>query len=121
MKILKRSTEISAFLSLLRKRASGAEGVEASVKKILFDVKTDGDRSVVKYTERFDALKSKDLRLRPAEIVKHANKTDKKVMKSLETSAKRIRSFHEMQKEESWSFSEGDTILGQIIRPLERD
>ena len=120
MKILKRSTEISAFLSLLRKRASGAEGVEASVKKILFDVKTDGDRSVVKYTERFDALKSKDLRLRPAEIVKHANKTDKKVMKSLETSAKRIRSFHEMQKEESWSFSEGDTILGQIIRPLER-
>ncbi len=120
MKILKRSAEISAFLSLLRERGTGGEGVEACVRKILFDVKTDGDRAVIKYTEKFDSLKLRDIRLRPAEIARHANKADKKIVKSLETSAKRIRSFHEMQREESWSFSEGDTILGQIIRPLER-
>ncbi len=120
MKILKRSTEINDFLSLLRRRVSGADGVEASVKKILFDVKKDGDLSVVKYTEKFDSLKLRDIRLKPAEIIRYADKADKKIVKSLETSAKRIRSFHEMQKEESWSFSEGDTVLGQIIRPLER-
>ncbi len=120
MKILKRPAEINAFLSLLKRRASGAEGVEASVKKVLFDVKADGDRAVLRYTREFDSLKLKDIRLKPADIVKHADKADKKVIRSLETSARRIRAFHEMQKEESWSFSEGDTILGQIIRPLER-
>ncbi len=120
MKILKRSTEVNDFLSLLRRRASGADGVEANVKKILFDVKKDGDPSVVKYTEKFDSLKLRGIRLKPAEIIRYADKADKKIIKSLETSAKRIRSFHEMQREESWSFSEGDTVLGQIIRPLER-
>ncbi len=120
MRILRKPAEINAFLSLLRERGTGGEGVEAGVRKILFDVKTDGDRAVIKYTEKFDSLRLKDIRLKPAEIVKYANRADKKMVKSLEIAGKRIRSFHEMQREESWSFSEGDTILGQIIRPLGR-
>jgi len=41
--------------------------------------------------------------------------------KSLEFSAKRIKRFHLLQKQKSWSFAEEDgTILGQIVRPLRR-
>ena len=121
MKIVKTSREIRAFLLLLRKRASGGTGrVEETVKKILADVRKNGDEAVIRYTRKFDSLKIKGLRIRPAEIARHANKADRKIVKSLEVSAKRIRTFHELQKEESWSFSEGDTILGQIMRPLER-
>lgn len=120
MKILKRTTEINSFLLSLRERASGGKDVEARVKKILLDVKTKGDGALIDYTEKFDALKLKGIGLKSSEIARSANKADKRIVKSIETSAKRIRSFHEMQKEESWSFSEGDTVLGQIIRPLER-
>lgn len=121
MKIVKTSREIRAFLLLLRKRASGSTGrVEETVKKILADVRKNGDEAVIRYTRKFDSLKTKDLRVKPAEITRHANKAAKKIVKSLEVSARRIRTFHELQKEESWSFSEGDTILGQIVRPLNR-
>jgi histidinol dehydrogenase len=121
MKILKKSREIRDFLSLLRDRASGgAHGVEKVVKEILSDVKRHGDKAVLRYTEKLDSLKIKDPRIKPAEITKHANRADKKIVRALELSAVRIRAFHEMQKEESWSFSENETILGQIIRPLER-
>ncbi len=121
MKILKTSREIRAFLLLLRQRASGGTGrVEETVKKILADVRNKGDEAVIRYTRKFDSLKIRALRVKPAEITRFANKADRKIVKCLEVSAKRIRSFHEMQKEESWSFSEDDTILGQIVRPLNR-
>ena len=41
-------------------------------------------------------------------------------MKALKVSAKRIRAFHEKQKDESWFYSEEGSVVGQIIRPLER-
>lgn len=123
MKVLKNSKEIRGFLLLLRDRAdmSGSSSkVEDSVRKILSDVRNNGDRAVIKYTGKFDSLKLNDIRITAAEITGHANKADKKVLKALELAAKRIKTFHEMQKEESWSFSESETILGQIVRPLER-
>lgn len=144
MRILKKQKEIRDFLSLLRDRASGTIRVEETVKEILADVRKNGDSSVIRYTEKFDSLKIKDLRIKPSEITRLANKADKKIVKSLKLSAKRIRSFHEMQKEESWIVSEpgyrkcpasgfrkimrglrGErsslcALLGQIIRPLER-
>jgi histidinol dehydrogenase len=121
VKILKKSGEIRNFLSCLTARASGStDGVEEVVKEILSDVKSHGDRSVLRYTEKFDRLKIKDLRIKPTEIAKYANSADKQIVRALELSAARIRAFHEIQKAESWSFSENETILGQIMRPLER-
>src|SRR4030043_284349 len=32
----------------------------------------------------------------------------------------KVKAFLEIQKEESWTFSEGDATLGQLIRPIER-
>ena len=60
------------------------------------------------------------MRILPKEIARHAAKAERKVVKALELSAKRIRAFHERQQEKSWSFFEGGALLGQVIRPLER-
>jgi histidinol dehydrogenase len=121
MKILKKSAEIKAFLALLRERGAGGTGAtEETVKKILSEVRNKGDRAVLGYTRKFDSMKAGTLRIKAAEIAMHANEADRKIVKSLELSARRIRAFHEMQKEESWAFWEGDTLLGQMVRPLER-
>lgn len=123
MRILNKTEEIKAFQLLLKKRATASDspaGVMGIVKKILSDVHKKGNRAVINYTQKFDSLKIKDLRIKPAEIIRFANKADKKIIKALELSAKRIRTFHEMQKEESWHFTEGRTVLGQIVRPLDR-
>ncbi len=120
MKILKNQKEIAAFLKLLRKRALGVSPeIEKAVRNILSDVRKNGDSAVEKYTRRFD---KHDLppRLKASDIAKHAKMADKKIVKTLDLSAKRIRDFHERQKEKSWSFKKDGALLGQIIRPIER-
>lgn len=121
MKILLSKKEMQSFLKVLRERASGrGQEVENRVRAILDDVRKTGDRAVLRYTKAFDSLTKEDLRITPEEISINAKRARKNVVGALKTSAKRIKAFHEMQKEESWSFSEGNDLLGQVIRPLER-
>ncbi len=121
MRVIKTIKDLRLFLDILRQRASGSNaGVEKQVRTILDDIKKNGDRAALRYTQKFDSPDIKTLRIKSIEISGYAKKADRKVVRALELSAKRIRTFHEMQKEESWSFSEGDAILGQVIRPLER-
>jgi histidinol dehydrogenase len=121
MRVIRKNKDVIAFFQSLRERAfgSGSE-IEQRVKAILDDVRRNGDRAILKYTKTFDSHDIKRLEIRSDEISKYAEKADRKVIKALNLSAKRIRAFHEMQKETSWSFSEGDNLLGQVIRPLER-
>jgi histidinol dehydrogenase len=121
MRRLKNKKEIDAFLKLLRERASGGSpDIEQKVREILDDVRNNGDKAVLKYTKAFDSLAINNLRIAPIEIRKHAKKAKKDVVQALKISARRIRNFHERQKEKSWSFSEKGNLLGQVIRPLER-
>ncbi len=121
MRILSKRKDVSAFLDSLRFRSSGnAVTVEQAVKNILADVQTNGDQAVRKYTRKFDQNNLSRLRLSRATIDRVANKADATVIRALKVSAKRIRKFHEMQKEQSWSLSEEDMLIGQIIQPLKR-
>ena len=121
MRILKKHTEITAFLKTLTKRASGSsQEIEQRVRDILADVRDNGDKAVFKYTRAFDFLETSQFRVSPDEISEYAGKANSKVVKALAFSAKRIRAFHERQREKSWSFTEEGALLGQIIRPLER-
>jgi histidinol dehydrogenase len=121
MRIIRKDREISEFLERLQVRGSGDNRpVELTVRRILDDVKKRGDGAVLEYTRRFDYPGARRLRLTPAEIARLAKKTDPKIVNALEISARRIRKFHEMQTERSWSFKEQGTILGQSIRALRR-
>jgi histidinol dehydrogenase len=121
MRLIRNEKEIQGFLSVLRDRAAGGSPeIEQRVRAILDDVKKNGDRAVRKYTKKFDSLKTDQLKIAPKEIARHAAKAERKVVKALEQSAKRIRAFHERQQEKSWSSFEGGALLGQVIRPLER-
>ncbi|MDP1758921.1 MAG: histidinol dehydrogenase, partial [Thermodesulfovibrionales bacterium] len=137
MRIIKKAKEISIFLSILRRRASGGgSAIERVVNSILSDVKKKGDAAVLRYTRKFDYADAKSLLFKRPEISKFADKADIKIVRALEISAKRIRRFHEMQKEESWMVRDSEyrklpankntnpafshTLLGQMIRPIER-
>jgi histidinol dehydrogenase len=121
MKIIKNNSDLLDFLDVLQKRAADADSaVERDVRAILTDVKENGDSSVLKFTRKFDDKNAREITLAAAEINKIAGKARPEIVKALERAARRIRKFHEMQAESSWSFSEDDTLLGQIIRPLKR-
>lgn len=121
MKIIQKKKDILNFLKILKERSSGISyEIERRVKTILDDVKINGDKAVKKYTKMFDSVKLQSLTISNNEILKYADMADKKVVMALKKSANRIRSFHEMQKEDSWTFTENNSTLGQLIRPLER-
>ena len=106
MKLI-RERQFKKFLRLLRERNAvngGKDGIHNVVGKILNDVRKDGDKAVKKYTERFDSIKLKKLSISSREINASAVKADKKFLKALELSARRIKAFHELQKEKSWYF-----------------
>ena len=121
MKILNNNSDFLDFLDILQVRGTVSDSaVEQNVKEILRDVKDNGDSAVLKYTKKFDDKKAVKLTVSAAEINKFADKASPEIVKALEKAARRIRKFHEMQAESSWTFSEDDTVLGQIIRPLKR-
>jgi len=121
MKIIGKRSEIDAFLRKLESRNAAVDrAIIRSVDEILDNVRRNGDTAILKYTRTFDDNKAARLRVTSSEIKRAAAKADPKILRAFAISAKRIRRFHEMQKERSWSFTEGDTILGQSIRPLKR-
>jgi len=122
MRIL-REKQIRSFISILRQRSSSSiveDDIRRTVRKIIEDVKRQGDRAVKRYTEQFDSIKIKRLAVSQKEIDSSSGEVKKEFSKALKHAAKRIRAFHERQKERSWRFSENGVTAGQIIRPLER-
>jgi histidinol dehydrogenase len=114
----------SEFLnSLARRGESGFEKEEETVRKILGAVKKGGDAALFRMTREFDGWEpsSRSIRVSPGEIRKALSGLAGKDRETLEFAAGRIETFHSLQIQKSWSFAEEDgTILGQVVRPLER-
>lgn len=114
---------IKTLDAILKRGESDTAGVEEAVKAILKDVRHNGDKSVLKYTERFDGvrLKNKELTVEKKELKKALQKIPKSDLKILELAAKRIEVFHKRQLTKSWAFVEKDgTVLGQMVTAIER-
>lgn len=121
MRIIRNKKDRIAFLCSLKERGLGPKRViEETVRHILDDVRENGDKAVLKYTEAFDFFKIKGLRIDSKEILKHAAKADIRIVNALKLSAKRIRAFHKLRKDKSWSFFRDGAQLGQLVKPIER-
>lgn len=121
MRIIRNKKYRSAFLCSLKERVlSQKRVIEERVRDILDDVRENGDKAVIKYTKAFDSFEINRLRIDSKEISRHAGKADFRTMNALKLSAKRIKAFHELQKDKSWSFSKDGARLGQLVKPIER-
>lgn len=94
------------------------------VDEIIADVKARGDAAVVEYTNRFDRRSAGSM----AEFVITAETMSAALAAitpeqrtALEEAARRVRAYHEHQRQDSWQYTEADgTLLGQKITPMER-
>lgn len=98
--------------------------VADAVADILHQVKTRGDAAVVEYTNRFDRRDVKsfaELVVPPEALQKALESIDVAEREALQEAARRVRAYHEHQRQESWRYTEADgTVLGQQITPMER-
>jgi histidinol dehydrogenase len=98
--------------------------VVETVQGILEDVRRRGDQALIEYTHRFDrhAIKvASELELPRERLNKARAELDPDLHEALRHAAERIQSYHERQKQASWTYVEEDgTVLGQQITPLGR-
>jgi histidinol dehydrogenase len=110
--------------ALLAWESVSDDAVMSTVKNILQDVKSRGDAAVVEYTNKFDRMSAGDmgdLTLDVSRLEAALNNIPAEQREALEVAAERLRSYHQHQKMESWSYTEADgTLLGQQVTPLDR-
>ena len=110
------------FERLLEKRESIDSNVEDIVDEILKNIKSKSDRSLIEYTNKLDNNKVKsfdELIVKESEINSAFLKIDKKVIKSLKHSIKRVKSYHRKQlpKNDMYKDKHG-ILLGGVWNPI---
>ena len=92
------------------------------VTSIVADVRKRGDAALIDYTQRFDGVRLERDKLRVSEqdLREVAARADRRVVEALRQAIKRVREFHEHEREESWEIETAEGVrLGQRITPLD--
>ncbi len=117
--------DLKALLSLSEEDLSA---IELTVSKILRDVQARGDQAVIELTQQFDRLqvtKLADLEISRQDMQHAFEQLPSAQKEALEAAARRVKLYHERQKQESgchsWEYTEVDgTSLGQQVTPIDR-
>ena len=117
----KSALRAEATLAALESRGSAAlDSVLPAVKRIVADVRKQGERALLRYASQFDGLQDKaNLRVTPEEMFAAWESTPPPLRQALTTAAEQIRAFAVNQLPESWSSEPiPGLITGQLVRPL---
>lgn len=128
MKIRRLSTQEATFdvdlKALLAFETAQDDSVDIVVANILKDVKVRGDAAVLEYTNRFDKTSANslaELEISQAELQAALHSLPDDQRQALQAAADRVKSYHEKQVTQSWSYTEADgTLLGQQVTALDR-
>ena len=116
---------LSGAAAATRVRKMAARGsryaeVEPVARRIIADVRKQGDRGLRKYAEQWDGLGPQESLTVSEPEIKAAWKSAAPELKaSLRTAAANIRRFCEWQKPEEWTRTRKGIAVGQIVRPLD--
>lgn len=110
------------FLKEVEKRSSETnEKVETTVREIIANVRSGGDKAVKEYTAKFDCPDCEYYEV-PQEVINDAlTEADPKLVDALLNCVEKITAFHQKQKQNGYMMTgEDGTILGQRVRGLDR-
>jgi histidinol dehydrogenase len=113
--------QAAAIISALESRgAASLDSVLPTASRIIRDVRTQGDRALLRYSSRFDGLPgSAELRITRREMAEAWESIEPGLRQALTSASKQIRAFARRQLPSSWKVS---PILGlatgQVVRPL---
>ena len=109
-----------AFVVKLENRGSRFDEIEPAVRKIVDDVRRNGDAALLKYAHQFDGLdQQQPVRVCESQMKEAWTQAPAQLQDALRKAAKNIRRFCEWQKPNAWTKSRGGASLGQIVRPLD--
>jgi histidinol dehydrogenase len=109
-----------AFVATLENRGARFDEIEPAVRKIVDEVRRNGDAALLKYARQFDGLdRPQSVRVCESEIKNAWKRAPAQLQTALRKAANNIREFCEWQKPKAWTKSRNGISLGQLIRPLD--
>ncbi len=105
--------------SLDRLFGEGATPDDA-VRRILRDVRQQGDAALRHWTEKIDGSRMAGLQVSQEEITAALTRIPGELVAAMETAVSRIRAFHEKQPLPNWTTNELGGTLGQRVTPIAR-
>ncbi len=110
--------------ALLRYEGILNKQVAYTVDEIISAVRTDGDKSLIDYSVKFDNVNAEslaDLTINSRDIESAYKELKDTERRALEVAAERIKQYHQKQKQNTWTYTdEYGSILGQKVTPLDR-
>lgn len=109
--------------SLLSSTDEPDQSIVETVTGVIADIRTRGDAALLEYTNQFDRRTATlaSLEITKDELDVALNRIPEEIRNSLEHAAKRVREFHEKQKQSTWTYEDDEgNVLGQKITPLDR-
>jgi histidinol dehydrogenase len=121
IRIFQEKDKAKLFARLESRKKVVSHDIAESVRQIVSQVRKDGDRALLKFTERFDKVKltKRQLRVRPQALRAAVKKVDRSLLLDLEKAIFNIHAYHSRQTQDSWEFNKKGVVLGQRILPLE--
>jgi histidinol dehydrogenase len=109
---------------LLRFDAEQDLAISQTVRGLISDIRTRGDEALLDATRRFDRLDLSsvtDLEISATDLRQAFESLPQEQRESLAAAAARIREFHELQRQPSWTHTDASgNRLGQRISPVDR-
>jgi histidinol dehydrogenase len=121
MRILEGTRRNRFVRALERRAATDFADVEPAVRRIVNDVRKNGDRALRRYSTRWDSLgKNEPLRVPEQELQKAWQQTPLELQNAIRQAAANIRRYCEWQKPLEWQREiQPGVCVGQLVRPLE--
>jgi histidinol dehydrogenase len=113
--------QAAEVLATLEQRGGAAlDSVLPAVKRIVADVRKQGDRALLRYAAQFDGLAGADaLRVTQDEMAAAWEAISPALREAMSTAAEQIRGFAQRQLPSSWNASPvAGLTTGQLVRPL---
>ena len=116
------SRDWERFFKALPRSAASRPAVVEAVRRIVRDVRRDGDRALVRHTARLDGVRLTAPRLRVSakDLRAAAKRADRKVVTALRGMAERIEAYHRRQTDYGFRLPLGGrSWVEEVVRPID--
>jgi len=118
-----RSDDKTSISRLFSARAANLSSAEAVARRIIANVRRQGDRALVRYSRRFDGvdLRKVGMTVTSEELDRAFTNLPQNLIEALRVASRNIRAAARRQLPHAWQFQTLPGVkVSQIVRPLER-
>lgn len=119
MKIIE-NKDFEEMKSIFNKTQFDYTDVNKTVLDILTDVRMNGDEACLKYTKLYDQAELDNFKVLDFEIEEAYKNVSDELISDLKQAYLNIKRYHEKQVVDDYFIEDGESKIGQIIRPIER-